>query len=169
MDGEPHDTPERMEELDYEPAVLPPTEALSRARAVSTRILDMIDVRRGRATEPGPLVSRSEEDPDHLYRTLHFWSVYDAPEDELAAGFRRLMAALPQAGWTFVVPVSGVTAVVPPTFTADHETDRFAVNAELRLAGMTADPRVDTPLILLTVVSAWYRTPQNTAPTDPAG
>jgi hypothetical protein len=143
------------------PPVLSPEAARRLARAASTRILDLLGVRGGRVTEPGPLISTGEDEPQHLFRTVHSWSVYDVPEDELVAAFERLRRELPAHHWNIVADGHADTPARAPELIADHEREPFAVNAELRVSSPHTGPE-ETPLILVTVVSGRYRAPEGT-------
>ncbi|MFI6347935.1 hypothetical protein [Streptomyces sp. NPDC050560] len=142
--------------LGYVPEVLTPAEAVSRTRAVSSEILDMIGIRRGKVTEPGPGIVPHEADPERLFTTLHPWSVYDVPDDALERGFLRLAELLPRRHWRITDRGPTGSPARNPELTADHERARFAVNAELRLPGPLVPDQ--PPLILVNVVSGVLRT-----------
>jgi hypothetical protein len=143
------------------PSTLSPAEARSRTGSVSSQILDMIGIKNGRVTEPGPGISRCEEDPDHLYKMRHPWSLYGASEDELKAGFERLRENLSKHHWKMVSYGPNNSKSKTLELTADYQRDRFSVNAELQISSPTAG-KVKDPLILVNVVSGCFRVPEGT-------
>ncbi|MEU0251277.1 hypothetical protein ABZ299_01800 [Streptomyces sp. NPDC006184] len=89
-------------------ATLDVEKAKEKAKAVSSQIYELIGIRTGKATQPGPSISTCDQDPEHLYKTVHPWSVYDVSEDELKAGFQRLREALPAKGWNILSRAASV-------------------------------------------------------------
>ncbi|MGN5379069.1 hypothetical protein ACQ4WX_22120 [Streptomyces lasalocidi] len=135
--------------------------ARDKARAASKAIYEMIDMPQAKATEPGPGISTCDEDPGHLYKTFHPWSVYDVSEGELKAGFQRLRKELPKKGWKIVDYGPNKSQAKTLSLTADSETDRFSVNAEL-MVSTPSNPHEKKPLILVNVVSGCWRAPKGT-------
>ncbi|MES9519158.1 hypothetical protein [Streptomyces capoamus] len=135
--------------------------ARDKAKAVSSAIYDMIGVDRGKTTERGPSVSPCDEDPEHLYKTRHPWSVYDVPEGDLKAGFQRLREELPKRGWKIVDYGPENSAAKSLSVTADSEKDRFSVHAVL-MVSTASNPHEREPLLSVTVVSGCWRAPQGT-------
>lgn len=149
-----------VDDLDYTPTTLAVTKAKAKTGSVSSQILNMIGIKGGKVTEPGPGVSPCDEDPEHLYRTLHPWSVYQVSEDELKQGFQRLREALPKNDWKIVEYGPNKSKDKTLEMTADYQKERFSVNAELHIS--TASAKEKTPLILINVVSACFRAPAGT-------
>ncbi|MEV6803750.1 hypothetical protein [Streptomyces sp. NPDC051132] len=135
--------------------------ARAKAKAVSSAIYDMIGIDRGRATERGPAVSLCDEDPEHLYKTRHPWSVYDASESDLKAGFQRLREELPKKGWKIVHYGPENSEAKSLALTADSQRDRFSVHAVL-MVSTPGNPREKEPLLSVTVVSGCWRAPEGT-------
>ncbi|MGW4273440.1 hypothetical protein ACWEGQ_14005 [Streptomyces seoulensis] len=141
--------------------VLDVDKAREKAKAVSSQILELIGIRAGKVTEPGPNITACEEDPDHLYKTLHPWSVYDVSEDELKAGFQRLREGLTGKGWKIVQYGPNKSRSKTLELTADSQNEPFSVNAELWVSSPTAGPEKD-PKILVNIVSGCWRAPEGT-------
>lgn len=134
--------------------------AKERTAKASTQVLDLIGIPTGKVTEPGPTVDACAEDPEHLYKTRHPWSVSGVSDDELKAGFERLRTGLPGAGWKVVDYGRNDSRAKNLELTADSGTGPFAVNAELMLAkpgGTRA-----TSLIMVNIVSGCWRAPAGT-------
>ncbi|MEU0049975.1 hypothetical protein [Streptomyces sp. NPDC006309] len=55
-------------------ATLDVEKAKEKAKAVSSQIYELIGIRTGKATQPGPSISTCDQDPEHLYKTVHPWS-----------------------------------------------------------------------------------------------
>jgi hypothetical protein len=135
--------------------------ARDKAKAASSAIYEMIDMPTAKVTEPGPSVSTCDEDPEHLYKTIHPWSVYGVSEDELKAGFQRLREELPKKGWKIVDYGPNKSQAKSLSLTADSEKDRFSVNAVLIVSTPT-NPHEKKPLIMVNVVSGCWRAPAGT-------
>ncbi|MEU6536871.1 hypothetical protein [Streptomyces sp. NPDC047000] len=137
-------------------------EARAKAKGVSSAIYEMIGAHQGKVTERGPAVSTCEgQDSRHFYLTRHPWSVYDASEDELKAGFQRLREELPKKGWKIVDYGPNNSEAKSLSLTADSEKDRFSVNAVLIVSTPT-NPHEKDPLLAVTVVSGCWRAPEGT-------
>ncbi|MET9496376.1 hypothetical protein [Streptomyces sp. NPDC006552] len=150
------------DQLDYTPQTLAVSKAREKTSGVSSQILELIGIKEGKVTEPGPGVSPCKDDPQHLYKTRHPWSVYDvSSEDVLKDGFRRLHERLPDHGWKIVEYGPNKSKAKTLELTADSTKDRFSVNAELVVSSPTAG-KESHPLILVTVVSGCYRAPEGT-------
>ncbi|MEU3409977.1 MULTISPECIES: hypothetical protein [unclassified Streptomyces] len=135
--------------------------ARDKAKTVSSQVYDMIGIGEGKATERGPAVSLCDEDPEHLYKTRHPWSVYDVSEDELKAGFQRLREELPRKGWKIVDYGPDNSEAKSLSLTADSEKDRFSVHAVL-IVSTPSNPEEKEPLLSVTVVSGCWRAPEGT-------
>ncbi|MCP3821023.1 hypothetical protein NLX86_23890 [Streptomyces sp. A3M-1-3] len=148
-----------MDDLGYTPTTLGVEEARAKTKAVSSQIFDMIGIKQGKTSEPGPGVSTCAEDPERLFMSRHPWSIYGVSEDELKRGFARLKESLPNNGWKIVEYGPNRSAAKTLELTADSEKERFSINAELHVSG---DSREKQPLILVHVVSGCYRAPEGT-------
>ncbi|NEA48625.1 hypothetical protein [Streptomyces sp. SID10815] len=139
----------------------PPTLSVDKARekagSLSSQILDMIAIKDGKVTEPGPGISTCDEDPGHLYKTRHPWSIYQVAPEELKAGFQRLREALPGHGWKIVDYGPDSSPNKNLELTADSQTERFSVNASLQITG---DSGKKEPLLVVTVVSGCFKAPK---------
>ncbi|MDX3850857.1 hypothetical protein [Streptomyces sp. AK02-01A] len=148
-----------MDDLGYTPITLGVEEARAKTKNVSSQIFDMIGIKQGKTTEPGPGVSTCDEDSEHLFLSRHPWSIYGVSPDELTRGFQRLKETLPKHGWKIVEYGPNTSANKNLELTADSETDHYAVNAELRVTGESGK---EQPLILVNVVSGCFRAPEGT-------
>ncbi|QTE00301.1 hypothetical protein S1361_23420 [Streptomyces cyanogenus] len=135
--------------------------AKDKAKAVSSQIYELIDIRKGKVTQPGPSIATCDQDPDHLYQTVHAWSVYGVSEDELKAGFQRLKEGLPGKGWKIVQYGPNKSKDRTLEMTADSRTEPFSVNAELWVSSPTAGHEKE-PKILVNVESGCWRAPKGT-------
>ncbi|WP_239146870.1 hypothetical protein [Streptomyces sp. SID10815] len=122
---------------------------------------DLIDIQAGEVTEPGPSIAPCGQDPDHLYRTVHPWSVRGVSEDELKAGFQRLRAGLPGKGWKIVQYGPNKSPSKTLELTADSRSEPYSVNAELWVSNPATGAEED-PKILLNIVSGCRRAPAGT-------
>ncbi|MGV9347940.1 hypothetical protein ACWDSD_24610 [Streptomyces spiralis] len=151
-----------MDDLGYEPTTLSVDKAREETSAISSQILDLIGIKEGKVTEPGPGVSTCEEDPDHLYKTRHPWSIYQVSSEEvLRQGFERLHKELPQHGWKIVRYGHDNSKAKTLGLTADSKTKRFSVDVELLVSSPTAGKEKE-PLLAVTVVSGCFRAPKGT-------
>ncbi|MFI7387461.1 hypothetical protein [Streptomyces sp. NPDC049813] len=150
-----------MDELDHTPETMTVDKARDKAGEVSSQILDLIGIKDGKVTEPGPRISPCKEDTEHLFSASHPWSVYGVSEDELTAGFQRLRKSLPGHGWKIVAYGPNKSKAKTLELTADSTKHRFSVNAELWVSN-PATGKEPEPKILVHVVSACYRAPKGT-------
>ncbi|MEU2716018.1 hypothetical protein [Streptomyces sp. NPDC007205] len=140
---------------------LDPDKAKDKAKAVSSQMYELIGIRAGKVTEPGPSVAPCDEDPGHIYKTVHPWSVYDVSEDELKASFQRLKEGLLGKGWKIVQYGPNKSKDKTLELTADSRSEPFSVNAELWVSSPTAGHE-EEPKILINVVSGCWRAPKGT-------
>jgi hypothetical protein len=145
--------------LNYTPTTLGVEEARTKTKAVSSQIFNMINIKQGRTTEPGPGISPCSQDPEHLFLSRHPWSLYGVSSDELEQGFTRLKDSLTTNGWKIVEYGPNSSANKNLELTADLEKEHFSVNAELRVTGESGKK---DPLILVNVVSGCFRAPEGT-------
>ncbi|MFQ6146236.1 hypothetical protein ACLMNJ_24700 [Streptomyces seoulensis] len=142
-----------------EPTTLAVDQARTKANHLSSQILDMIGIKDGKVTEGGAGVSLCDDDPDHLYRMRHPWSIYEVAPDKLEAGFQRLREILPKNGWKVVAYGRDTSANKNLELTADSEKDPFSVNASLRITGASGNQQ---PMLQIRVVSGCFRAPKGT-------
>ncbi|POX41814.1 hypothetical protein C3486_07680 [Streptomyces sp. Ru73] len=147
-----------MDDLGYTPTKLGVSEARGKAKSISSQVYDMIGVMGGKVTRPGPRVSLCDEDPDHLYKVRHTWSVYGVSEEQLKEGFERLRSSLPENGWKVVQYGRSKNAAKTLGMTADSKSEPFAVNADLWVTGESGK-KEENPAILVNVVSGCLRAP----------
>lgn len=143
------------------PNVLDVDKAREKAKAVSSQIYDLIDIPSAKVTEPGPSIVPCDQDPEHLYKTEHPWSVYDVPEDELKAGFQRLRDGLPGKGWKTWRYGPNKSRAKALELTSDSTTEPFSVDAQLWVSSPTAGHEKE-PMIVITIVSGCWRAPKGT-------
>lgn len=141
----------------------PPTLAVDQARKaanhLSSQVLNLINIKQGKVAGGGAGVSLCDEDPDHLYRMRHPWSIYDVSAGELEAGFQRLREGLPKNGWKVVAYGRDTSANKNLELTADSTTERFSVNASLHITGSSGTQQ---PMIQVHMVSGCFRAPEGT-------
>ncbi|MGV9357304.1 hypothetical protein [Streptomyces misionensis] len=155
------DTAATHEVTGSKPTDLDVDKAREKAKAVSSQIYDLIRLPSAKVTEPGPSISTCDQDPEHLYKTVHPWSVYGVSEDELKAGFQRLRDGLPGKGWKIVRYGPNKSHNKTLELTADSKTEPFSVDAELWVSSPAAG-REKEPKILINVVSGCWRAPKGT-------
>ncbi|MFJ3641236.1 hypothetical protein ACIPRD_15955 [Streptomyces sp. NPDC090108] len=119
----------------------------------------MIGIKDGKVTEGGAGVSLCDEDPDHLYRMRHPWSICEVAPDKLEAGFQRLRETLSESGWKVVAYGRDTSANKNLELTADSEKEPFSVNASLRITGASGTQQ---PMLQIRVVSGCFRAPKGT-------
>ncbi len=144
--------------LDYEPTKLDVDEARQKTREVSSRLLEMIEVK-GKVTEPGPRIAPCDDEPDakDLYVTRHPWSIYDLSEEEVAQGMENLRKGLPEHGWKILRDGKSHSKAQDPEILAENKKEKFAAN----FTALRKTASGDT-MIKVTVVSACYRAPAGT-------
>lgn len=142
-----------------EAAVLDVGKARAKANHLSSQIYDLLGLKEGKVAGGGAGVSACDEDPGHLYRMRHPWSVYQVAPEKLEAGFRRLREALPRNGWKIVEDGHDTSANKNPQLTADSEKEPFSVNVSLHVTGPSGTAE---PMIQVRVVSGCYRAPEGT-------
>ncbi|WP_225824776.1 hypothetical protein [Streptomyces naphthomycinicus] len=135
--------------------------ARDKAKAASSAIYEMIGMPAAKVTEPGPAIATCDEDPEHLYKTAHPWSVYGVSEDALKAGFQRLREELPKKGWEIVEYGPDNSKAKSLALTANSGKDRFSVHAVLMVSTPT-HPHEKDPLLSVNVVSGCWRAPKGT-------
>ncbi|GAB2924804.1 hypothetical protein [Streptomyces mayteni] len=134
-------------------------DARADARGLSSSILDLSGVQ-GRVSEPGPRVTTCEEDPDRerLYRIRHSWSITETSAESLAAGMDRLRSQLPQEGWEVVEEGELNNAERTPRILFENNEVEYAANVTLEGGDS------DAPLLVVTLVSACFSTPEGESP-----
>ncbi|MFJ8821411.1 hypothetical protein ACIREE_06470 [Streptomyces sp. NPDC102467] len=147
------------DDLGDKPTTLSVDKAREKASSLSSQLLDMLAIKEGKVTEPGPGISTCDEDPDHLYKARHPWSIYGVAPEKLEAGFQRLKNGLPEHGWKVVGYGRDSSANRNLELTADSKTERFSVNASLQITGESGKKE---PLLVVTVVSGCFRAPKGT-------
>ncbi|MFF4405824.1 hypothetical protein ACFY2W_32615 [Streptomyces sp. NPDC001262] len=147
-----------MNKLNYKPEELGVDAARSKTKDASSQLLEMIGVK-GKVTEPGPGISRCDNDSDRndLYLVRHPWSVYDVSNDDLQRGMENLRVALPEKGWKILK--DGVAN------SKDQDPEIYAENKELHYAAHFTWMRNNSsgqPMINVSVVSSCFRAPAGT-------
>ncbi|WAP58656.1 hypothetical protein [Streptomyces sp. S465] len=127
---------------------------------MSSRILDIIDLKKAKVTEPGPGTLPCSGYPEGagVQRMHHPWSVYDVPFDDLSHGFDRLRAELPKHDWEIVKDGPDGSPAKTPQIVANFTRDHFS--ADIRLLDQRKHPDA-TSLIEVTVVSDCFRSKSN--------
>ncbi|WP_211124506.1 hypothetical protein [Streptomyces yatensis] len=123
---------------------------------MSSMILDIIDLKKAKVTEPGPGALPCSKYPDDagVQRMHHPWSVYDVPFDDLSRSFERLRTELPQHDWKIVKDGPDGSPAKTPQIVANSTRDHFS--ADIRLLDQRRHPD-KTSLIAVTVVSDCFR------------
>ncbi len=145
-----------MKDLDYTPVRMDPDPARQKARAVSSRLLEMTGVK-GKVTEPGPSVSRCDEYGDDLFSLTHPWSVYALTDEQVDTGMANLRKALTENGWKITKEGKADSAAQSPEIWAENNTEGFAMNVTA-LKGRGADTMLN-----FSVVSRCYRAASSSA------
>ncbi|MDN3060659.1 MULTISPECIES: hypothetical protein [Streptomyces] len=147
-----------MNGLEYKPTKLDTDEARQRTREVSSRLLEMINVK-GKVTEPGPRIARCDDEPDakDLYVARHPWSIYDLSEEEVTRGMENLRKGLPEHGWKILKDGKANSKAQDPEILAENTEEKFAAN----FTALKKTASGDT-MIKVTVVSACHRAPAGT-------
>ncbi|MFE9637121.1 hypothetical protein [Streptomyces sp. NPDC006463] len=140
-----------VKELNYTPVRMDPDPARKKAKAVSSRLLEMSGVQ-GKVTEPGPSVSRCSEYGDDLFSTSHPWSVYGLTDDQVETGMANLRKALNENGWKITKDGKANSNAQSPEIYAENKTEQFAV----QVTGLKDRGPVET-MLNFSVVSACYR------------
>ncbi|MFS4095085.1 hypothetical protein [Streptomyces sp. AF1A] len=135
--------------------------ARDKAKAVSSSLYEMIEMRTAKVTEPGPNIATCDEDPERLYKIAHPWSVYGVSEAELKAGFQRLREELLKEGWEIVEYGPSNSKAKSLALTANSKKDRFSVHAVLMVSTPT-NPQEKDPLLSVNVVSGCWQAPSGT-------
>ncbi|MFF1462542.1 hypothetical protein [Streptomyces sp. NPDC058330] len=122
---------------------------------VSSRILDILDVK-GEVTDTGAMTVRcSDYDPDEeVYRARHPWSIYKTPFMDMGKGMDRLRAELPKEGWKIVQDGVDGSKAKSPQIVAESKGGEFAVDVRLHEASEIGNA---PDLLEVTVESACYR------------
>ncbi|MDT0321546.1 hypothetical protein [Streptomyces millisiae] len=141
------------------PTVRSVEDARAGARDLSSTILDLSGVQ-GRVSEPGPRVTTCEEDPEkeRLYKIRHSWSISETSGESLAAGMDRLRMELPQEGWTIIEDGELNNAERSPRVLFENADVEYAANIQLE------GQHSDAPLLVVTLVSACFSTPEGESP-----
>ncbi|WP_438494519.1 hypothetical protein [Streptomyces asiaticus] len=147
-----------MNNLDYEPTKLDVDKARQKTREVSSRLLEMIEVK-GKVTESGPRIAPCDDEPDvkDLYVTRHPWSIYGLSEEEVIQGMENLRRGLPEHGWKILRDGKSNSRAQDPEILAENKKEKFAAN----FTALRKTASGDT-MIKVTVVSACYRAPAGT-------
>ncbi|WP_414169350.1 hypothetical protein ACMATS_26935 [Streptoverticillium reticulum] len=153
-----------MNKLGYEPATLGVDQAKEKARAISSQIFDMIEIRGGKTTQPGPGISTCAEDPKHLYKVRHTWSAYGVSKDALSDGFDKLRERMPSNGWNITKYGPNDSPDKDLRILADSTKEQFTANIELLDATKpgSAPSASKESGIMVTLVSACFRAPEDT-------
>ncbi|WP_162890383.1 hypothetical protein [Streptomyces olivoreticuli] len=92
---------EKTRKLDYEPETRSSQAVEKEIGSLSSKVLDMLQVK-GKVTEPGPAAgscSTSDGDVSGYRSVRHPWSLYGADNDSLQKGMNNLKDKLPAQGW----------------------------------------------------------------------
>lgn len=153
-----------MNKLGYEPVTLGVDQAKEKAKATSSQIFDMIGIRGGKTTQPGPGISTCAEDPKDLYKVRHTWSVYGVSKDTLSEGFQRLRDRMSSNGWNITKYGPNDSPDKDLRILADSTKEKFTANIELLDATKpgSAPSASKESGIMVTLVSACFRAPEGT-------
>ncbi|MBR7672159.1 hypothetical protein [Streptomyces daliensis] len=126
-------------------------------KEVSSRILDIIDLK-GKVSEPGPGVNSCEgRDTEKFYKMIHPWSLTGAENGELRQAMTRLREKLPKEGWKIVAYGRNSSRAKSLELTADNHEKKFGVNVELWEEKESSGKK---PKLVVSVISACYQTPK---------
>ncbi|MGW1195156.1 hypothetical protein ACWD4B_04755 [Streptomyces sp. NPDC002536] len=149
-------------DLGYTPETQEIDAARKTAKELSSEILDAISLK-GRVSGSGPGVSRCDEDPDHLYKIRHAWSVWGVPEEEMQRSLERLKDELPKRGWKVVRYGRDSSQAKNIEMVADSTKSKFSANITFmdKRGVKEASPQSSsTSGIMVDLVSACFRVPQ---------
>ncbi|MGW2187192.1 hypothetical protein [Streptomyces sp. NPDC001719] len=133
------------------------------AKELSSQILDAIGLK-GRVSEPGPGVSRVDDDPEHLYKIRHPWSVWGVPEQDMERSMDRLKDELPKRGWKIVSYGRDKSLAENLELVADSVNSKFSV--DITFMDKRRSSKYDAPNaskesgIMVNLESACFRVPE---------
>ncbi|WKX72406.1 hypothetical protein [Streptomyces sp. XD-27] len=143
-------------ELDYEPKSRSSREVEEEVGSLSSRLLDMTQIK-GKVTDLAPMASScgvSDRDAD-MYRSVrHPWSIYGVENSVLQKGMEKLVDRLPKEGWRIVK--NG------PDASKNRNQEILAVHLKTRIqTQVTWKKGLDgrQPLIAFAVYSRCFRDP----------
>ncbi len=139
-----------VKELDYTPVRMDPDPARTKAREVSSRLLELTGIK-GKVTEPGPSVSRCSEYGEDLFSTSHPWSVYALTDAQVDSGMQNLRTKLGEHGWKITKDGKANSQAQDPEIYAENKTEQFAVHVVAMKDGG------NQTMLNFKVVSACYR------------
>lgn len=133
------------------------------AKDLSSQILDAIGLH-GQTSSGGPGVSRCQDDPEHLYKIRHPWSVWGVPEQDMEKSMEHLKVELPKQGWKVVSYGPDKSALKSIELIADSTKSKFSVNITFldKRKVVKGDPltEIQTSGIKVDLVSACFRVPE---------
>ncbi|MFC0599712.1 hypothetical protein [Streptomyces palmae] len=123
---------------------------------VSSGILDILSLKKGKVTEPGPgtLPCSGYSGGEEVRRMHHPWSVYDVPVEDLYEAMDRLRSELPKNGWKIIKDEPDRSRAKTPQIVANYTRGNFS--ADIRLLDQRKY-RDKESLIMVTVVSDCFR------------
>ncbi|GAA0431733.1 hypothetical protein [Streptomyces luteireticuli] len=136
-------------------------EAEREAQALSSQVLDAIALK-GKTSDLPPSVSRCDEDPDHLYKVRHPWSLWDVPEADMEKSMEQLKEALSKRGWEVVEYGRGKSSAGYLELTANSAKAQFSVNVtfmDKRKVDAKSNKFRNPSGIVVDLVSACFRVP----------
>ncbi len=138
----------------------------AQAKELSSQVLDIIGLK-GELTDVPPGASRSEQEPERLYRITHPWSLSGAPEADMERAMQRLREQLPRHRWKVLEYGPGKSKAGYLELTANSEKYKFSVNVmfkDARKPGAVEASLNKTSALRVSLVSAYFRTPEGEHP-----
>ncbi len=149
MDGKA-DTPQAIEARSV-------NEAKEATSAISSKILDMVDIQ-SKVTEPGPGPTICEDlDPEfqEYYRINHPWSIYGASNEALSEGMQNLREELPKNGWEITKDGPANSKDKDPEILAENREKKHVIHITWHRESTSKEP-----LIHVNVTSSCFKVPE---------
>ncbi|MER0246632.1 hypothetical protein AAHZ94_32605 [Streptomyces sp. HSW2009] len=127
---------------------------------VSREILNVAGVK-GKMTEPGPFTGKcAGRDPEKNYRIIYFWSIWDAPIQDLKQGMENLREKLPGKGWNIRSYGPDTSKSRSLELIADFGRKKFTVMIHLYDESKNPAPKAPESIISVALSSACYQVPE---------
>ncbi|MFT2015934.1 hypothetical protein ACMA1D_08845 [Streptomyces sp. 796.1] len=126
---------------------------------VSSDIFDAAGAK-GKMTEPGPFTrdcTGSGSGSGKNYRVFHFWSIWDAPIQDLKQGMENLREKLPGKGWSIRSYGPDTSKSRSLELIADLGRKKFTVMIHLYDESKNSDPQAPESILSVALNSACYQ------------
>ncbi|MER0246651.1 hypothetical protein AAHZ94_32700 [Streptomyces sp. HSW2009] len=127
---------------------------------VSSDIFDAAGVK-GKMTEPGPFTREcAGANSGKNYRVFHFWSIWDAPIQDLKQGMENLREKLPGKGWSIRSYGPDTSPSRSLELIADFGRKKFTVMIHLYDESKNSAPQAPESILSVALNSACYQVPE---------